>query len=129
VIEHRHLAGDRRRVVRRQVDRAAAEDDVFGVVDETGDEDQAGLIIRLLKISKRIACIFEIASQCEEYVGVSMKNKESRIRIPISAQNMQMAINLVNYLQFVHISNIMLYADSPNGKISKSDIVFNLVWV
>ena len=94
------------------------------------NEDLAGLIIRLLKISKRVACIFEIASQCEGYdpLGVVCEgNEDHRIKIPISAENMNRAIAFIEYLKEEHISKIMAYAESKNGKLSKSDTVLNKI--
>jgi len=93
------------------------------------DEDLAGLIIRLLKLSKRIACIFEIASQCETYIptGVTLSDEVARPRLPISAKNMKLAIDMLEYLKDEHTSKILLYASSANGKISKKDLIFNAI--
>ena len=95
------------------------------------DEDLAGLIIRLLKIAKRIACVFEIASQCEAYkeMGVSIEGDEEviRFKIPVRAVNMQRAIDFIEYLKSEHISKIMLYAQSRNGKLSTSEVVLNAI--
>ena len=90
------------------------------------DEDLAGLVIRLLKIAKRIACIFEIASQCERYEAIGTTD-EDRPKIPISAENMQRAIDFLEYLKREHISKIMLYAQSNNGKLSTSEIVLHAI--
>ncbi len=90
------------------------------------DEDLAGLIIRLLKIAKRIACIFEIASQCEEYERIGVID-EDRPKVPISAVNMKMAIDFLEYLKSEHISKIMLYAQSSGGKLSKSEIILHAI--
>lgn len=93
------------------------------------DEDLAGLIIRLLKLSKRIACIFEISSQCETYIptGVILSDEVARPRLPISAENMKLAIDMLGYLKGEHTSKILLYAASANGKLSQKDIVLNAV--
>jgi len=93
------------------------------------DEDLAGLIIRLLKISKRIACIFEIASQCLSYKHFDLymddDDEPVRHKHPISAANMRRSIGLLRYLQSEHIDKIMLYAQSDNGKLSREDIVLS----
>jgi len=94
-------------------------------------EDIAGLYIRLLKIAKRIACVFEIASQCEQYIPMGLvENNTSddvRPKEPISAENMQRAIDLINHLKTEHTSKILLYAQSADGKPSKTDIVLHKV--
>lgn len=95
------------------------------------DEDLAGHIIRLLKIAKRIACIFEIASKCESYEGMNLTPKnediESRNMIPVSAKNMQMAVDFIYYIKYEHTSKIMMYAESKNGKLSKPDVILTKI--
>ena len=94
------------------------------------DEDMAGLIIRFLKISKRIACLFEIASKCDNYRPFELEVDDipdARIKLPISAINMERAILFITYLKEEHISKILLYAESSNGKLSKKDIVFHAI--
>lgn len=93
-------------------------------------EDSAGLIIRLLKIAKRIACVFEIASECEQYspMGLIEDNEDDiRPKEPISAENMSRAIGLIDYLKTEHTSKVVLYAQSKNGKISKVDMVLHKI--
>jgi hypothetical protein len=87
------------------------------------DEDMAGLIIRLLKISKRIACIFEIASICDFH---NLESAE-RTKIPVSAENMERAIRLVQYLKNEHVSKLLFYAESKTGKLTKNDIVLHAI--
>jgi len=95
------------------------------------DEDLAGLIIRLLKIAKRIACVFEIATECESYkalgVPIELEGDPLRAKVSISTLNMQRAINFIEYLKSEHISKIMLYAQSQNGKLSASEVVLNAI--
>ena len=91
------------------------------------DEDLAGLIIRLLKIAKRIACVFEIASQCNAYEEMGVSIEIIRFKAPVRAVNMQRAIDFIEYLKSEHISKIMFYAQSRNGKLSASEVVLNAI--
>ena len=91
------------------------------------DEDSAGYIIRQLNISKRIATLFEIATQCidtpfdVEIESLSIKNRK---KLEISEINMQLAINFLKYIQKEHLAKIMLYGKSKNGKLNINDIIY-----
>lgn len=95
------------------------------------DEDLAGHIIRLLKIAKRIACIFEIASKCESYKEKGLITEDAgdvdRYIIPVSAKCMQMAVDFIYYIKSEHTSKIMMYAESKSGKLRKPDVIFTKI--
>ncbi len=93
------------------------------------DEDLAGLIIRLLKISKRIACIFEIATGCQKYrlEGSVDVNEGIRRKEPISTENMQRAINMLNYLKEEHTSKLLHSTQSDSSKSNPIEIVLNKI--
>jgi hypothetical protein len=95
------------------------------------DEHLAGHIIRLLKIAKRIACIFEIASKCESYEKKDLitekANDEDRYMLPVCMKSMQMAIDFIYYIKSEHTSKIMMYAESKNGKLNKPDVVLTKI--
>ncbi len=93
------------------------------------DDDLSGLIIRLLKIAKRIACIFQIADQCKNYPYNQIQNcnHNNKHKEPINALNMARAIGLVEYLKEEHISKIMLYAESSDGKLGKFEITLHAI--
>ncbi len=55
------------------------------------------------------------------------EDDDVRPKEPISAQNMQRAIDLIDYLKTEHTSKIMLYAQSSNGKLSKADMVLHKI--
>jgi len=93
------------------------------------DEDSAGYIIRQLHIAKRIAVLFEIATQCEslplsESMNITPLEFEKRNKIEVSATNMQLAINFLKYIQREHLEKIMLYGRSSNGKLSIEDTIY-----
>ncbi len=93
-------------------------------------EDSAGLMIRLLKIAKRISCIFEIASKCEQYTPMGLVEDDEddiRLKKPISSENMRRAIGLINYLKIEHTSKVLLYSQSKNGNISIGDMVLHKI--
>ena len=62
-------------------------------------------------------------------MGVSIEGDEEviRFKIPVRAVNMQRAIDFIEYLKSEHISKIMLYAQSRNGKLSTSEVVLNAI--
>jgi len=93
-------------------------------------EDSAGLLIRLLKIAKRIACVFEIASQCQQYSPMELIDDavdDIRPKEPISAENMSRAIGLIDYLKREHTSKVIFYAQSKDGKLSRGDMVLHKI--
>ncbi len=90
------------------------------------EEDLAGMIIRQLKLSKRVACLYEISSKCETAVPITFIGEEPE-RETISVESMGLAINLLQYLRAVHIPKIMQYANSKDGKLSATDKVHNAI--
>ncbi len=90
------------------------------------DEDLAGMVIRQLKLSKRIACLYEISFKCETSNIANPDDWDSE-REEISVDSMRMAINLLQYLKAVHIPKIMQYANSKDGKLSSTDKVHNAI--
>lgn len=91
------------------------------------DEDLAGYIIRLLKIVKRIACIFEIATQCESYQPRNRLADKHRTMMPITKKSILLAVDFLDYLKSKHTYKIMMYAGSKNGKLSKPDIILTKI--
>jgi len=93
------------------------------------DEDLSGMIIRLLKIAKRIACIFQISEQCNNYLYKQIRYDDigNKYKEPIHAVNMTRAIGLIEHLKEEHISKIMLYAESQNGKLGKHKIILHAI--
>ena len=75
--------------------------------------------------------MFEIATECESYkalgVPIELEGDPLRAKVSISTLNMQRAINFIEYLKSEHISKIMLYAQSQNGKLSASEVVLNAI--
>ncbi|KIM06530.1 MAG: hypothetical protein KU38_12985 [Sulfurovum sp. FS08-3] len=93
------------------------------------DEDLAGYVIRQLNISKRIATIFEIATQCidttfDGKVEPLDTEKRQRQRVPVSESSMLLAIQFLRYIQREHLEKLVLYGKSKNGKLSIEDTIY-----
>lgn len=71
------------------------------------EDDTAGMDVRLLTVSLRIAMIFQVCKNIEE-------NKPDRIEI--DAESMSRAVQLLDYLDRHHFDQILLYANSKDGR-------------
>lgn len=71
------------------------------------EDDTAGLDIRLLTVSQRIGMLFQVCKNLED----------NRIdQVEIEAISMQRAIQLLDYLHRHHFDQILLYANSKDGR-------------
>jgi hypothetical protein len=71
------------------------------------EDDSAGMDIRLLTISQRIAMLFQVC--------MNVMNDEAN-RLEISGDAMDRAVRLLDYLDKNHFNQILLYANSKNGR-------------
>lgn len=78
------------------------------------EDDTAGLDIRLLTVSQRIAMLFQVCKNVED-------NRPDQVEI--EAISMQRAIQLLDYLHKNHFDQILLYANSKDGRPTTEDRV------
>jgi len=71
------------------------------------EDDTAGLDIRLLTVSQRVAMLFQVCKNVED-------NRPDQVKI--EAISMQRAIQLLDYLHRHHFDQILLYANSKDGR-------------
>lgn len=71
------------------------------------EDDSAGMDIRLLTISQRIAMLFQVC--------LNVMNDEPD-RLEISSDAMDRAVRFLEYLDRNHFDQILLYANSKNGR-------------
>lgn len=71
------------------------------------EDDTAGLDIRLLTVSQRIAMLFQVCKNVED---------NHTDQVEIEAISMHRAIQLLNYLHRHHFDQILLYANSKDGR-------------
>lgn len=76
------------------------------------EDDTAGLDVRLLTVSQRIAMLFQVCKNIQE--GCPNRSE-------IEADSMERAIRLINYLDQNHFDQILLYANSHDGRPTIED--------
>lgn len=76
------------------------------------EDDTAGLDVRLLTVSQRIAMLFQVCKNIQE---------NALDRIEIEADSMIRAIRLIDYLDRNHFDQILLYANSLDGRPTIED--------
>jgi len=92
------------------------------------DKHLAGYMIRQLNLSKRLACIFQISEEClhttfsGELEPLSFENRQ---KLEISGENMERAINFLQFMQREHLTKLMLFAQNSTGILQPQDIVLS----
>lgn len=76
------------------------------------EDDTAGMDVRLLTVSLRIAMLFQVCKNIED---------NELDRIEIEAVSMQRAVQFIDYLDRNHFDQILLYANSNDGRPTVED--------
>lgn len=76
------------------------------------EDDTAGLDVRLLTVSQRIAMLFQVCKNIQD---------DRPDRVEIEVESMERAIRMIDYLDQNHFDQILLYANSQDDRPSIED--------